>query len=232
MHSVRGSLDKRRCILGLEEGLGRRGRKTALTVELTVALAVAFAASGITLLVPSAEAASVVTTISLSGGATPFQAVYNAANGFIYVSNAASSQVSIISSVSHTSVIHMNQANCISGCTYSYGVYDPSVPEVDFASSVSSGIFAGFQGTGTNTHNLGSCTGYTPESIAYDPANSEVYGFAQSSSGGELQQIHGLNHITGCSALKGIPWFAAYATSNYTMWVAEGTSGSLGQVEV
>lgn len=205
-----------------------RRKRHPLAVVLSVAVVASLAASGLVVLLPGAAATSVVTTISLAAGASPFQGIYDAAYGAIFVSNTGSNQVSVISSITHTSPTHLSGGACLTGCTISYGVFDPNARLVDFATS--GGSFEGFQ-LPSFSYSLSSCTGYTPESVAYDPANAFVYGFAQSSSGGELDPIHGTAGNT-CLALAGIPWFGAYAPSNYTMWVAEGASGSSGQVQV
>ena len=211
--------------IGRRRKVGGRSGVDAVRAALVVALVVGSVLAVGALLAPPAKAASVITTVTINGGSNPYRGLYDPANGSILVTNSGSNKISPIWSTTHTSGTYRTQANCGTGCSASNGSYDPSSGYAYFATTsngfltLDPGLSSGWVST----------TGSSPMASAYFPPLSWTIGIGQSAAKLTAMQM---TTIQSSFALGKAPWTLAYAASNYTMWVAEGAYGSLGQLEV
>lgn len=180
-----------------------------------------------TVVVIDAATNAILTNVSVPG--LPSGAVYDPVNGYVYVSESASTNtdnISVINSATNTLV-----TNIVVPSLMGVGiVYDP-VNQLIYAPTLTSGMLT----VNTTTDTVGATytfpygdTGYFP---LYDPVNGEIY-ITDAPSNTVLVYNTTINTVVGLVPVGDNPVFLSESTSGSTIYVTDQLSASVSVISL
>jgi YVTN family beta-propeller protein len=163
----------------------------------------------------------VLTTLPIGHGAI-FSA-YDATNGYVYVQNSQSANLSVVNPSSKTIVTNVSLAN---GLAYGLTVE----PATGAVVALSQGSYTGaVRGTAANATIVSATTDRAvasiplnvyPNGITYDPAVGNL--IVANPGGGDVYELdHSSNLYTKIAAIGGYPKLSTYDPKNSTLWVID-----------